>query len=60
MINKNKIYKIYKLLRARKINQDFISPNYIADFGYNREIYLSSDEVVYINNHYNLKLEVLR
>jgi len=52
MLNKYKIYTVYKFLKARKTNKNFISPNYIAEFAYNSEVYLSSDEVVYINNHF--------
>ena len=50
MINKHKVYKIYKLLRAKEIKN--ISPNYIGEFSYNREIYLSSEEVNYIVKNY--------
>ena len=52
MLKKYKIYKIYKLLKKARIEPDITSPNFIADFSYNREIYLSSDEVVYISNNY--------
>ena len=52
MLRKYLIYKVYKMLKNKKIKGINISPNYIAEFSYNREIYLSSEEVVYINNNY--------
>jgi len=40
--------KIVKLLKKQKIKN--ISPNFIADFAYNRGIHLTSQEVININN----------
>ena len=47
-----KVNKIFTLLKKAKIDKKNISPNFIADFAYNRGINLTSNEVIIINNVY--------
>ena len=46
------IKKVMKLLKDAKIDESLVSPNFVADFAYNRGISLSSYDVVYISNSY--------
>ncbi len=52
MINYIKVKRIIKKLERDKIDRDIASPNYIAEYSYNRGYKLTSDEVVYISNKY--------
>jgi hypothetical protein len=44
------VKKVIKLLKAKKIDSDLLSPNYVADFARNLGISLTSEQVVYISN----------
>ena len=50
-----KIKKVTRLLRKEKVETDYCSPCYVAEFAYNKNIKLTSDEVVYISDHYELE-----
>jgi hypothetical protein len=52
MIRKYIINKVLKMLKKENIDSEYCSPNFVADFSYNRGINLLSDEVVAISNQY--------
>ena len=47
-----KINYVLNLLKEENVNPEIASPNYIADFAYNRNIELTSEEIVYISDNY--------
>jgi len=51
-MNKHKIAIVLKKLKKAKYNSDIVSPNFVAEFSYNRKIYLTSSEVIYISKKY--------
>ena len=55
MTRESKIGKVIRLLRQNKVKAKYCSPNYVADFAFNRGIKLSSEEIVYISDTYRLK-----
>jgi hypothetical protein len=48
-----KVKKVARLLKSSDVDPDIVSPNYVADFAYNKNIKLTSDEVVYISDNYD-------
>lgn len=54
MLRVNYINAVVKLLQKENIQDKGISPNRVALIAYNNKIELSSEEVVYISDNYNL------
>lgn len=48
----DKLEKMNKILKKRKVDPDLVSPNYVANVAYSNNIKLTSDEVVYISNNF--------
>ena len=58
-MNKNNLRKVVNLLQKSRVKNYELSPNYIANFAYNNDINLTSEEVVYINNYYKVVNKLL-
>lgn len=49
----HKTRTVLDLMYQEKVDPEYASPNFVAEFAYNRGIHLTSDEVVYISDNYN-------
>jgi hypothetical protein len=58
-MNKNNLRKIVTILQKIEVKNSELSPNYISHIAYNNDIYLTSEEVVYINNNYKIVNKLL-
>ena len=47
-----KLQLVSRMLKDANIDPELVSPNFVADFAYNRNIELTSNEVVSISNDY--------
>jgi hypothetical protein len=54
-IQEDKVLKVLNLLHDEEVDMEYCSPNYVADFAYNRGVNLQSEEVVMISNYYGEK-----
>jgi hypothetical protein len=48
----DQVLVVLNLLYDDGIDAEYCSPNFVADFSYNRDIELTSDEVVIISDYY--------
>ena len=47
-----KIDKILAMLKKDKIDPEYASPNFIANYSYNRHFRLTGNDIIYISNTY--------
>lgn len=55
--NDYNIKKIVRAIKAKKVNPDLVSPNYVADVADEKKIQLSSTDIVYISDNYEKLLK---
>jgi hypothetical protein len=54
-----KALKVIKLIKLTDIESDYVSPNFVADIAYSNKVKLTSDEIVYISDNYDMLLDKL-
>lgn len=53
-MDRYKVLYVLALLKLEGIESEHCSPNFVADFAFNRDVLLTSEEVVNISNRYNI------
>jgi hypothetical protein len=52
MSKQDKVLQVLNMLYDEAVEAEYCSPNFVADFAYNRDVELESDEVGLVSNYY--------
>jgi hypothetical protein len=51
-IKEDLVLKVLNMLHDAEVEAEYCSPNFVADFAYNRRVSLQSEEIVLVSNCY--------